>query len=471
MQKNRYAVLLDFGSTRTKVAVASLSERRMLFTGSAASTVKTDARVALKECFEMAKSVLSASEFGSAEKLASSSAAGGLRIGVIGLSESLSLKAGRNAAYGSGGRIVATACGLIKESDIAGFASKNIEIILFCGGYENGSEKALLRNASVLAESGLNIPVIYAGNSFAAVRVRSILAAGGKECFLSDNIIPAVGELNTAMAEQTIRDIFLGRIINMKGLSGVREMTDGILMPTPAAVLAAGRLLSCGTSAEKGVGDLMIFDVGGATTDVHSFSEQSPFEGARLTGAAESFAKRTVEGDLGLRESSGHTAELCGISRVALASGTDEAFVREGVKKRVEDNSYLPSNSDEHALDEALASFCVSAASRRHAGSIIHSASSVCKLMQRGKNLRSVRCVIGTGGPLINNRRPESALKLSLRKEAEKDILLPDRADLFLDKSYVLYAAGLLAEREPDAALAMMKKSLCPTGDSEVSAL
>lgn len=464
MPENRYAVLLDFGSTRTKVTVASLSERRLLFTGSAASTVKTDARIALKECFEMAKSVLSANEFDGAEKLASSSAAGGLRIGVIGLSETLSLKAGRNAAYGSGGRIVATACGRIEESDIADFAAKDIEIILFCGGYEHGSENSLVRNAEVLAQSGLNIPVIYAGNSLAAVRVRSILASAGKECFLSDNIIPAVGELNTAMAEQTIRDIFLKRIINMKGLSGVRELTDGILMPTPAAVLAAGRLLACGTSAGKGIGELMIFDVGGATTDVHSFSEQCPFDGARLTGAAESFAKRTVEGDLGLRESSCQAAELCGVSAVAGAAGADEAFVREGVKKRTQDTSYLPQNEKEHSLDEALASFCVGAAARRHAGRIIHSASSVCKLMQRGKNLRPVRCVIGTGGPLINNRRPENALKQSLRKEREEDILLPGRAAFFLDKSYALYAAGLLAEREPDAALAIMKKSLCQVG-------
>ena len=55
-------------------------------------------------------------------------------------------------------------------------------------------------------------------------------------------------------------------------------------MPTPAAVLAAGTLLSEGSATQKGLGKLMMVDVGGATTDVYSFNENKPYPGARLMG-------------------------------------------------------------------------------------------------------------------------------------------------------------------------------------------
>ena len=75
-------------------------------------------------------------------------------------------------------------------------------------------------------------------------------------------------------------------------------------MPTPAAVLEAARLLSLGTGSEAGWGDLMVVDVGGATTDVHSIGEGRPREpGVILKGLPEPVAKRTVEGDLGMRVS------------------------------------------------------------------------------------------------------------------------------------------------------------------------
>lgn len=77
--------------------------------------------------------------------------------------------------------------------------------------------------------------------------------------------------MNTASAEEAIRDQFMNRIVNMKGIGCVRSELGEVLMPTPAAVLAAGTLLSEGSATQKGLGKLMMVDVGGATTDVYSF--------------------------------------------------------------------------------------------------------------------------------------------------------------------------------------------------------
>ncbi len=108
---------------------------------------------------------------------------------------------------------------------------------------------------------------------------------GRKECYVANNLIPDVGQLNTEMAENIVREVFLQRIVNMKGLDKVKEILDGILMPTPSAVLSAGEILTRGTTCESGIGELMIIDIGGATTDVHSFAEQSSYRDDRLFGS------------------------------------------------------------------------------------------------------------------------------------------------------------------------------------------
>lgn len=87
---NQHAILIDFGSTFTKVAVADLAAGRMVATGRFPSTVRTDARIGLGQCFGLAKEAIGADAFEKAVKLSSSSAAGGLRMAVVGLTPTLS---------------------------------------------------------------------------------------------------------------------------------------------------------------------------------------------------------------------------------------------------------------------------------------------------------------------------------------------------------------------------------------------
>ena len=86
------------------------------------------------------------------------------------------------------------------------------------------------------------------------------------------------------MAEEIIRHLFMNRIVDMKGLGDIIKLVDGPIVPTPAAVLDAGLLLSQGTSGHDGLGELMLVDIGGATTDIHSYAEHTSYEGARLVG-------------------------------------------------------------------------------------------------------------------------------------------------------------------------------------------
>ena len=95
-------------------------------------------------------------------------------------------------------------------------------------------------------------------------------------------------------------------------------------------------------------------------------------------------------------------------------------------------------------------------AARRHAGTIekVYTATGPVTL-QRGKDLSTVQALIGTGGPIAHAADPADILRAALADPTEPGALLPRRPRIFVDSEYLLYAVGLLAEAEPDAALAL----------------
>lgn len=458
---SKYVVLIDFGSTYTKVAVVDMHEKRFLVTDNFSSTVSYDARIGLRKCFDLARNTIGEKEFEKALKIASSSAAGGLRMGVVGLSKTLSLEAGRNAAFGAGAKILKTCHGLLSEQDLNELYDSPIEILLFCGGYEKGNKSIIKQNAKTLGKSNIHVPIIYAGNSELDPEIRRIFTLSNKEFYVVPNIIPEIGVLDKVGVEEIIREIFLKRIINMKGLDKVTNMLDEMLMPTPAAVLKAGELLSRGTENHEGLGDLMIVDVGGATSDIHSYIEQVPYEGAKIVGIAEPYVKRTVEGDLGMRESSNTLVEEIGIEKMSRQVGASEDSIQAVIEKWVTQNRELAKSDIELKVDHALVSNAVAISARRHAGYIEHTASAGLKKIQHGKNLSNIKTVIGTGGPIIFSENPKSILSQVLRvKSKEPDLLLPEKAEFYLDKDYLLFVGGLLSEVDEDTAFLLMKDNL-----------
>lgn len=458
-----YGIFVDFGSTYTKVVCVDLKARKVLLTDKFPSTVHVDARIGLSRCFAAAEAVIGRKAAGGALKLATSSAAGGLRMAVAGLTESLSIQAGRSASFSAGGKLMYCQAGLLSEEEVSKLEEAGAEILLLCGGYENGNTRSLLHNAELLSRSSLSIPVIYAGNSFVARDVRRMFAAGGKECFLAENIIPDVGRLNIEPTAEIIRSLFMNRITNMKGIGGIRETMDGPIVPTPAAVLAAGELLQRGTDREAGIGPFMMADIGGATTDIYSYIENESFTGAKRIGAPEPFAKRTVEGDMGMRESSACLVREAGEKAFAESCGITEEALRDAIDRRITDTAYVADDDLQRKIDREIACRAVAISARRHAGYVAKEFSGGCRLVQRGKNLTGIRTVVGTGGILVNGEDPGAILRHIEAVPAEAGrILLPEKVNVLLDRDYVLFAAGLLRAYDEDAALAMMKQSLRP---------
>ena len=459
----RHVIAVDFGSTYTKIVVIDAEEKKIVLSDKVPSTVHEDACIGLEKCFSKVRTVLSENEIKQALKLASSSAAGGLRMLVIGLTKTLSNVAATETVFGAGAKVVGNYCGSLTSEMIESIESAKAEIVLFCGGYEHGNRDIVLHNAEMLAKSKVQIPIIYSGNSELVFDVRNILKRRRKECFIIDNIIPNVGILNMEPARAVIRNLFMDRITDLKGLHNIKKYFSNDLIPTPAAVLSAGELLSRGTELQEGLGEMMLVDVGGATTDIYSFNDNLPYKDARMIGVEEPYDKRTVEGDLGMRESSESLLAAVPLEKFMQEAQAGEDKIKEGIRKRCETTDFLPETEEEKRIESTIVHYAVRLAARRHVGRVEYAFEKNSQKYQKGKNLTKIHKIIGTGGAILHNKNPEDVLKeVEKNTEDKKDqLLMPVTIEPYVDRSYVFFAAGLLREYDEETALAIMKQSIC----------
>ena len=282
--------------------------------------------------------------------------------------------------------------------------------------------------------------------------------------------MPKFGSLQIEPTQKKIREIFLDRIVQAKGLSSVSTLLSDIMMPTPSAVLAAMELLAKGHGDELGIGDLIAVDVGGATTDIYSIADGMPEHmNTVYKGLPEPYAKRTVEGDIGMRYSIRGILDAAGVRKIATLSGLTEERVLALVEELLADKERVPNGDAElEALDFALASAAIEEAVTRHAGTVYETYTMMGQtFVQEGKNLTRVKKIVVTGGSLIHTRRTAEIATAALYSPSRPDSLRPKEAEVLVDRKYILAAMGLLASHYPEAALRIMKKELEYHGYSE----
>ncbi len=455
------ALLIDFGSTYTKLRAVALDPVRVLASGQGPSTVASDVTEGMNAALEDLKSRLgSLPKFD--HRLACSSAAGGLRMITVGLVRELTAEAARQAALGAGARLVGSFVQRITANDVARIEKLAPDILLLAGGTDGGNSEVIRFNAKTLAGAQLNCPLIIAGNRAAADDVGATLAAGGKSVKLTENVMPEFGQLNIEPARGAIRQVFIERIVHAKGIDRAAAQFDQVLMPTPAAVLEAARLLSEGVGSEPGIGPLMVVDVGGATTDVYSVASGEPGRaGVIQHGLPEPYTKRTVEGDLGMRHNASGVLAEAGPECIAAMAGIDADRMQAIVDRIASHADRLPANEEERALDFALGHTAVRIAVRRHAGTIetVYTVNGPITV-QRGKDLSNLGTVIGTGGVLAQSDGAAGILSAALAEGNDTLSLRPKHPRLLLDTEYMLYAVGLLASVAPEAAVRLGKAHL-----------
>ena len=459
-------LLIDFGSTYTKVTAVDLDTEEILGTSQSFTTIETDINDGLNNAVKILREKIGDIEF--SEQYACSSAAGGLKMVSIGLVPELTMKAAKMASLGAGAKVMKTYAYQLTEADLEEIDEINPDIVLLTGGIDGGNKEVIVYNAGVLAKSKRNFPIVYAGNRNCASTCKEILK--DKNVFICENVMPQLEQPNVEPAQKQIREIFLQEIVKAKGLSDAEKLIGDILMPTPSAMLTAMKLLAKGTRHEEGIGDLVGVDLGGATTDIYSMCQGLPSQsGTVLKGLRETYAKRTVEGDIGMRYSIKGIVEATDIDRVCEISGLSERRAEELIEYLSVHTDVIPNGDEELImLDKALASLAIETAVTRHAGHLEQYFTPMgITYMQMGKDLTQVKKVIVTGGALIRTEKTAEIAEYALYNEMQAMSLKPKKADILVDRKYILAAMGLLSTNYPEVALRIMKKELIKDGNNE----
>ncbi|MFC4042895.1 glutamate mutase L [Dactylosporangium siamense] len=392
---------LDVGSTDTKLAVVDTTDGTLVRTG----THPTTAGDVLDGVDALLRD---AGPVGAV--YCCSSAGGGLRLAVIGYEALVSADAAHRVALSAGARVVHVAAGMQDPAGVRAVRAAAPDVVLLVGGTDGGDGDTLLHNARRLAAARWRVPVVVAGNTDVRDTAVELLTARGVPAVGAGNVLPRIGVTEPGPARAAIRDVFLRHVIGGKHLSKGPRFGRLVRMATPDAVLTGVSLL-----ADTTAGDLLVVDVGGATTDVYSALVP---DGGTSGVAGTLWRARTVEGDLGVRWN---------VDGVHTAAGREHVTVGDG------------------PLTGGGAGTAIAA--RRHARS--------------GRDLRNVVTVVASGGVFRHAERRDAVAELGpVLHDHAGGWALPRDPHVTVDDRYVLAAAGLLADEHPAAAAALLRAHL-----------
>lgn len=462
----------EIGSTTTVVNGFVLeSVPKFIGSGQAPTSVKEgDVNIGLHHAIENLKDNLSCDVLEYKEMVATSSAAGGLKMTVHGLVYDMTVRAAKEAALGAGANLHMVTAGKLRRTDIKKLQEIMPNIILIAGGVDYGERDTAIYNAEKIRELGeeldVDIPVIYAGNLQNQEEMKCIFEGYKGKLYLVENVYPKIDQLNVEPTRKVIQKVFEEHIIHAKGMTKVRELVKGSIMPTPAGVMEATKLI-----AEE-LGDVATIDIGGATTDIHSVTEGAKDIG-KIMIAPEPRAKRTVEGDLGVYINAGNILKVAkeeNIWKQKIKIQNSEKQIKKQIEKQEQEEQIekfvknlqpIPKTKEEVAFIKALAKIACDIALDRHAGEIISLyATSGRKYMAQGKDLTALKYIIGTGGALT--RLPGGLAIIKEVVVAKKPTKLLPRKDveILIDKDYIMASLGVISKRYPKESRILLKKSL-----------
>jgi len=465
-------IVFDIGSTFTKATAFVEKDGQLVWAARAqAPTTVEDIGRGLQAALQNLAEVLHCRSVTAKSMLSTSSAAGGLRMVAMGYMPRVTAKAAKEVAMNAGARVLEVmSFEDHAENKFEMLQEINPDIILLAGGTDGGDTDSMMNDARIIVNSKVKATVVIAGNTSAQPAVNAVLQAAGLKTVRVPNVMPTIHELRVIPAREAIHEQFIRQITEAKGLGNlIDRLTEKKVVPTPGAVLMAAELLAQGSHEEEGIGSLVVIDLGGATTDIHSvipeLEELSIEERGLVITNEKQTAFRTVEGNLGLRVSARGIVEAAGTkaisARVGLAGEDVEQELAAYACSLEEQPEYLAVTEREKLFDRALAETAVEIALKRHAGYISQQFDPVMGIVPGtpvGRDLRKVKTIIAVGG-IFASLPDEEVRGIIAQALANPGISLfpPANAKVLIDRQYLLYAVGRLADRRPAVALAFAK--------------
>jgi uncharacterized protein (TIGR01319 family) len=359
----------------------------------------------------------------------------------VGYEREVTAEAGHRVGLSAGAKVIHVSAGMLDSAGIAALKDARPDVVLLVGGTDGGNAEVLLHNARRLGSARISAAVVLAGNVEVQDQAAAELSSRGRKLAVADNVLPRIGVLEPRPARSAIRDVFIRHVIGGKGLSKGKEFAGLVRAATPDVVLAGVEVLADGADEDgvPGAGDVLVVDIGGATTDVYSvITPEGEDAGLRKEIVETMWRARTVEGDLGMRWNAAGVVEAAEAERLFTPADAQRGLTAYAGSLAA-DPSFVPDpGSVEDGHDLRIAELAATIALRRHGRPAGPSAAP--------RPLRDVGLVVGSGGVLRHHGPAERIAVLSgATSDHGGGWRVPDSARVVVDHRYVLFAAGLLA--------------------------
>ncbi len=450
-------ISIDIGSTWTKGALFKIKEQELLVIDkTATSTTTEDLSSGFQIVLDKLKSNCPDNDI---PIECSSSAHGGLKITAIGIVPELTVESAKLAALSAGGKLTKSYSYRLNKTDVDEIEKSDPDIILLTGGTDGGNISYITHNAQLLSESNLTCPILYGGNKDLHDKIKIILSE--KDLIITSNVLPELDSPSPKEAQEAVRNIFLTKIIQGKGLQKIVDISGNAPVPTPASIFEYINHLY---KAKIFKDDFAVIDMGGATTDYYSVCHKTEKADVIKKGIKEPYVKRSVEGDLGMRVSavsaleSGETIIKRELEKLDLNWNNFKEYIKEVNLK----TDYIPDNNEEKLFDTILCGYCTSTATVRHGGTRreIYTASGTA-VIQKGRDLKRIKTIIGTGGFLAGFKNdPQNGFPTPKINEKGEELLSPDEYIYYSDKNYLIPLLANASRLFPEEAAASFISNL-----------
>ncbi len=462
----------DCGSTTTKAILIEKVDGtyRLIVRGEAPTTVEkpfedvtAGARNAIREIEELTgRKLLDDNGIISPRKgdagvdvyLSTSSAGGGLQMMVAGVVKSMTAESAQRAALGAGAIVMDTIAvndGRKPHQKIQRIRHLRPDMILLSGGVDGGTKKHVVEIAELIAAAeprprlgiGFKLPVIYAGNKDATTSIAQTLQ-DKMDLRVVANIRPVLEREVLGPAREEIHNLFMEHVMaQAPGYDKLLKWTPVPIMPTPAAV---GSLVEM-VGRERKITVIGV-DIGGATTDVFSFFEDT--------------FNRTVSANLGMSYSICNVLLEAGLANIArwIPFSISEGDLRNRIRNKMIRPTTVPQTIEELLIEQAISREALRLAFIHHKTLAVG-----LKGIQRGGtfdryaatrgaaggsesliNMRQLGLLIGSGGVLSHApRRIQAALMLLDGFEPQ------GISRLAVDSIFMMPQLGVLATVQPEA--------------------
>jgi len=396
--------------------------------------------------------------------LSTSSAGGGLQISVAGLVKRMSAESAQRAALTAGAIVIDTIAvddGRKEWQKVERLRQLRPDMILVSGGTDGGDTvKHLAEMAEMILSAdphprlgiGMNLPVIFAGNTDAWPAVEQLLKDKVALTHVP-NLRPTMERENLLPAREAIHELFLEHVMQQApGYSKLSSWTSAGIMSTPNAV---GTIME--TIARQRNITVLGVDIGGATTDVFSVFRNE---------AGDPIFNRTVSANLGMSYSICNVLTEAKVENIKrwIPFEVSDAELRNQLRNKMIRPTTIPQRLADLQIEQAVAREALRLAFDHHKSLArglegVQTSGGLSDAFGDKRtgatlvNMMKLDMIVGSGGVLSHApRRAQSALMMM-------DAYQPEGATLLtVDSIFMMPQLGILSTIHPEAATQVFER-------------